>query len=470
METITSNASASTATLTASTSETSVPTVLAASTASTTETSAPTTETTAPTTLATSSSIVKHSTTASASAADSISAFEMDDKQNMDSKQQMQEEQDNAGLLYHDADASSQTQAVILKDNTGEQKSKKQKVQKEPEISTPVTAYNELIKIASNAYKGCIKRKTGNKEKSNTMIFQVLEDVNGNWTEITDTTIIQQLTLLKDGYKDYLNKSIGDANAKPPVASYTFTGESYTATIGVDVLITSSADGSFATQTNVNTGVKRDLRCTSVERYDLLIEDSYKILFGPSPIRITSKKMDEILSKFNFMASQEILPSYELAELAQLLLDINQMNFKYVNGKDRQCKCELYIKPGALYYFMNIGKSRNYAHMRLVMHGCDKTGYDGIRDDFTGPNLAFDSKSNAKGPGFYCGLSYDVVTQYNREAPGTGIMALIWTNKIIDKNHGSYENYNLFSPDGSKNALVVHEPSLILILGKVVPL
>ena len=72
--------------------------------------------------------------------------------------------------------------------------------------------------------------------------------------------------------------------------------------------------------------------------------------------------MDEILSTFNFMAPQEILLSYELAELAQLFFDINQMQLKYVNGKDRQCKCELYIKPGALYYFLNIGKSRQYTH------------------------------------------------------------------------------------------------------------
>ena len=108
--------------------------------------------------------------------------------------------------------------------------------------------------------------------------------------------------------------------------------------------------------------------------------------------------------------------------------------------------------------------------MRLVIHGGNKTGYDGIRDDFIGPNLAFNSKHNAKGPGFYCGLSYDVVTQYNTEALGTGIMALVWTNKNINKDHGSYENYNLFSPNGDKNALVIHEPCLILILGKVTPL
>ena len=106
---------------------------------------------------------------------DSVSAFEnMDDKQNVDGKQQEQE---------------------------NKSKNKKQKVQKEIQknILTPVTAYNELLKLALNSYKGCIKRKTGNKEKSNTMIFQVMEDVNGNWTEVTDTSIIMCLKSLKDG-------------------------------------------------------------------------------------------------------------------------------------------------------------------------------------------------------------------------------------------------------------------------------
>ena len=46
-----------------------------------------------------------------------------------------------------------------------------------------------------------------------------------------------------------------------------------------------------------------------------------------------------------------------------------------------------------------IGKSQIYAYETCDAR-CDKTGYDGIRDDFTGPNLAFDSRSNAKDLGF----------------------------------------------------------------------
>ena len=354
----------------------------------------------------------------------------------------------------------------IVSDKVDQQEHEQElKVNKKRKVDTiqdsSAAGYNQLINLALDAYKKCVKRKTGSDKKSNVIVFFVLENMtsdDGCWTEITDTTIISHLSKLKDG------------TAKNNSVTYSFNGEHYSATTGVDTLMTSAENGSFATQTNMSTGIKRDIRSLIVERFNLKREDSYNILFGCSPISISTTKMDDILRKFNFIAPQQSLFSYELAELAQLFFDINQMNYKYINKKDKQCKCELYIKPGWLYNFLMIGKSRKYSHMRLVIHGGDKATYDGIRDDFIGPNLAFDSKNNAKGPGFYCGLSYDVVTQYNSEKEGTGIMALVWTNKNIDKNHGSYENYNLFSPDGSKNAMVVHEACLVLILGKIVPL
>ena len=72
----------------------------------------------------------------------------------------------------------------------------------------------------------------------------------------------------------------------------------------------------------------------------------------------------------------------------------------------------------------------------------------------------------------------------NREGkPGTALMALVLTHEKIDQSgqhHGGYRTFDstqqvpystfqLSAPkNGVHNCIVVHEPSLILILGKVV--
>ena len=124
--------------------------------------------------------------------------------------------------------------------------------------------------------------------------------------------------------------------------------------------------------------------------------------------------------------------------------------------------------------------------MRLVMHGADKKCYDGVKNDPMGMDLQFAGMhGQAYGNGFYFGLSDHVTLSYNTEKPkGTALLALILTHEVIDphqKRSGSYTTFDstqqvpystfqLSTPQqGTHNCIVVHEGSLVLILGKVVP-
>ena len=123
--------------------------------------------------------------------------------------------------------------------------------------------------------------------------------------------------------------------------------------------------------------------------------------------------------------------------------------------------------------------------MRLVMHGADSNCYNGVRDDPYGMDLQYAGMhGQAYGNGFYFGLSDHVTLGYNREGkPGTALMALVLTHEKIDQSvqhHGGYRTFDstqqvaystfqLSAPkSGVHNCIVMHEASLILILGKVV--
>ena len=125
--------------------------------------------------------------------------------------------------------------------------------------------------------------------------------------------------------------------------------------------------------------------------------------------------------------------------------------------------------------------------MRLIWHGADTKCYNSVRDDPMGMDLKYAGMhGQAYGNGFYFGLSDHVTHSYNREGKrGTALLALVLTHENIDehdyrKRHGGYtafdstaqvpyETFQLSAPkSGVNNCIVVHETSLILILGKVV--
>ena len=109
----------------------------------------------------------------------------------------------------------------------------------------------------------------------------------------------------------------------------------------------------------------------------------------------------------------------------------------------------------------------------------------GVRDDPSSMDLQYAGMhGQAYGNGFYFGLSDHVTLGYNREGkPGTALMALVLTHEKIDQSgqhHGGYRTFDstqqvpystfqLSAPkNGVHNCIVMHEASLILILGKVV--
>jgi len=106
------------------------------------------------------------------------------------------------------------------------------------------------------------------------------------------------------------------------------------------------------------------------------------------------------------------------------------------------------------------------------MHGSDETGYAGVESDPMGFNMHYLQNGKVHGNGVYFGLSDHVAAQYNSVAkPGTAIMGLLLTHDDITARTGSYTTFELHTPKrGTKNCVVVHEASLVLVLGKVVAL
>ena len=208
----------------------------------------------------------------------------------------------------------------------------------------------------------------------------------------------------------------------------------------------------------------------------------HDLLFGKSLIKLPTGWVDSLLARFSFSEDHFHQSCRELAELAENFNSLSN-NFKYTNGMKH--KTDVYVKPMLLHSFLNIAKARGYTHMRLVMHGADSNCYNGVRDDPYGMDLQYAGMhGQAYGNGFYFGLSDHVTLGYNCEGkPGTALMALVLTHEKIDgsgQHHGGYRTFDstqqvpystfqLSAPkQGIHNCIVVHEASLILILGKVV--
>ena len=131
--------------------------------------------------------------------------------------------------------------------------------------------------------------------------------------------------------------------------------------------------------------------------------------------------------------------------------------------------------------------SRGNTAARLVMTGSDKAGYAGVRDDPIGFNLMHAGKhGQVYGNGLYFGLSDHATVGYNHGSglpPGSAILTLLLTHEKIGWQHHHHGGYTLAhdkeaakeyktitfsSPvEGMDNAIVVHDPFLVLPLGLV---
>jgi len=105
-------------------------------------------------------------------------------------------------------------------------------------------------------------------------------------------------------------------------------------------------------------------------------------------------------------------------------------------------------------------------------HGTDEVGYDGVEKDPLGFNMHYLVNGKVHGNGIYFGLSDHVAAAYNKVGkPGTALIGLMLTHDSIAAHTGSYTTFSLLTPKpGVKNCIVVHEPALVLVLGKVVAL
>ena len=96
-----------------------------------------------------------------------------------------------------------------------------------------------------------------------------------------------------------------------------------------------------------------------------------------------------------------------------------------------------------------------------------------MRDDPLGFNMHYLKNGKLHGNGVYAGLSDHVAAAYNSAGKrGTALIGLLLTvDEDLDCSTGSYTIFSLLSPSpspGIKNSVVVHEPSLFLVIGKVV--
>ena len=121
------------------------------------------------------------------------------------------------------------------------------------------------------------------------------------------------------------------------------------------------------------------------------------------------------------------------------------------------------------------------------MHGGTKEAYAGVRDDPIGFNMEYAGRhGQAFGNGLYFGLSDHATVGYNQSSGlpnGSACLALLLTHEKIGWQHHHHGGYTsgydeeaakqyktiTFSTpvEGVDNAIVVHEPVLVLPIGLV---
>ena len=339
-----------------------------------------------------------------------------------------------------------------------------------------VGAYNELIAQTKQAYLDIRDAKIRAHGQCTTTKAKYAFKDKDQWWDI-DIAVEKEL-----------DKLVASPNLSH--VNYTYGSHSYKATLynGSDQTIFALQKNlSYYTERFIYHNAKRSGSSSSSSSV-LTAEDKEDILFGNSIIPLPTDWVSTLLERFNFNEDHYFVASRELAELAELFNTFSH-NFKYTNGSKHQT--DLYVKPISLFNWLTIAKARKYTYMRLVMHGASsKQKYDGIRDDPLGMDLQHAGmQGQSWGNGFYFGLSDHVTITYNRGSQykeGTAIMALVLTHEKLHQHYSSKtgsmstfnsnqqsssQSFSLSSPNPAKNnCIVVHEGSLILILGKVVTL
>ena len=306
---------------------------------------------------------------------------------------------------------------------------------------------------------------------------EVYEYYDQSWIRIADEKVVAALQSMFSSGAD---------------ATYSLGGNSYTAR-----LIKKNTD---AIQKNDHSGVERALRCVTSKATTSVST----VMFDKATVVPLDDDLISAMLSDSFAVPASTEMSLELAELAQLASSVGNKfvyavpagtastsGSHFVSHTDGTAdfNSELWVKPMALYNFLQFARARGYNACRLVFHGAKKEGYDGIRSDFMGFDMEFaGSHGQVYGNGLYFGMTDHATLFYNKgytngscviglmlvkESEGwqhhhrSGSFALQDINKTPEKL-GLYKTLDFSSPaPGTDNAVIVRDAQLVLPLGLV---
>ena len=325
------------------------------------------------------------------------------------------------------------------------------------EKSEPVVgAYKELMQHTANAYKAALNKPS----VSTTAKYEFYD--NGTWFGIGDSNVIAELDKLENGTATTVTYDYGGHSYQTRIADKQYVGKC--------CYVQKNMNPSYLTERQI----RKASLSASFKSSGFDPELAKQTLFGNSIIKLSPELVDNLLNRYDFTDELSFSESLELAQLGELFSSFGS-GFKYTRNDKGQTfhKSELFLKPLLLLNWLVIAKSRKYTAMRLVMHGADAAGYDGIKHDPMGFDLSKAGKNGQSwGNGTYFGLSDHAAAlpTYNKEKQGTALLCLILTNEKFDgtQGSGSYTTFQLSTPiSGVQNCIAIHEGYLLLILGKV---
>ena len=349
----------------------------------------------------------------------------------------------------------------------------------------------DLVHAALDKMISTVDDKFAN--RASVMIFE-WGDAYGAWTRVTDDMHLKVLTQVYKGEVDN--------------GSYTIESETYKVcrkptaackTVGTREVCME--------QTNTTTKTTRDLCVTSGSHLTREAIGMQVLFSEDADIDLPADFVARLQDEHSFQLSDQVDEiSLSVATIAEKLASLTD-TIKYCNPEGNKPKratkpttvtclhgvefcSELWVKPHGLHNWLRLASARGYTKMRLFCHGSRK--YGAFRADMYGFDMA-KAQGQAFGNGIYGGMSWHATRSHNGQdrdtlityPPGTYIMGLHlvvptqgWQHRYRGGHRGAYTNvsddevgklYKSISydncSDSMDNAIVVHDPSLIVPLG-----
>ena len=198
------------------------------------------------------------------------------------------------------------------------------------------------------------------------------------------------------------------------------------------------------------------LKQAGVADIDMLYGNNFVIDLLPQFI-------DNSLSEHSFVVDETYELSDSIAELAESYSAL-QSNFKYLH-RYVPSRSEKWVKPAALYLWLNVARERGYTKCRLVLKIATLETYKGMRFDPIG--YGYDGKHHS-----FVSLSDNVSSsddfRMSNAKAGSCVLSLLLIDgdgDELDKNFAS-KYFTLNAPMlGIKNCICVRDTNLLLPLG-----